>query len=379
MSARRKEDRFSFAAAVNVKTTRCQLARAHALTMVQAMGYKYFCSCPVASWPLPYIFASAEAAHTIDMPSQCPAKHGCTFAPRSDGFGSMYGGVLVAFAWCVAQNRTFCVPDLQDRTFHGADILDVWKAVGGPWLGPPAPSGMHLLESREDCVKEKRTCHRTERIYDGCNCPSDPACDFGHACGAGYAANPASVRFVREAAQASYRQAEKIRSGSERTNPAAVVHSRPLQIAVHIRRDDVTHYYNKEKPTKKPTGNDTATAMCLNRLYGNHHNAAIHVFSDEKDPDSFGTLLRTLTPEAHAAIRFHLSESLPISLRHMIAADVFVMAKSTLSWTAAFISAGRVYQPTADMSPTELAEYEHYWNNWTPTLPLQLVREVGRC
>ena len=313
------------------------------------------------------------------MPSQCPAKHGCTFAPRSDGFGSMYGGVLVAFAWCVAQNRTFCVPDLQDRTFHGADILDVWKAVGGPWLGPPAPSGMHLLESREDCVKEKRTCHRTERIYDGCNCPSDPACDFGHACGAGYAANPASVRFVREAAQASYRQAEKIRSGSERTNPAAVVHSRPLQIAVHIRRDDVTHYYNKEKPTKKPTGNDTATAMCLNRLYGNHHKATIHVFSDEKDPDSFGTLLRTLTPEAHAAIRFHLSESLPISLRHMIAADVFVMAKSTLSWTAAFLSAGRVYQPTADMSPTELAEYEHYWNNWTPTLPLQLVREVGRC
>ena len=69
----------------------------------------------VASWPLPYIFASAEAAHTIDMPSQCPAKHGCTFAPRSDGFGSMYGGVLVAFAWCVAQNRTFCVPDLQDQ------------------------------------------------------------------------------------------------------------------------------------------------------------------------------------------------------------------------------------------------------------------------
>ena len=344
------------------------------------MHHGTFCSrTRRASWPIPYIFASAEAAHTIDMPSQCPAKHGCTFAPRSDGFGSMYGGVVVAFAWCVAQNRTFCVPDLQDRTFHGADILDVWKAVGGPWLGPPAPSGMHLLESREDCVKEKRTCHRTERIYDGCNCPSDPACDFGHACGAGYAANPASVRFVREAAQASYRQAEKIRSGSERTNPAAVVHSRPLQIAVHIRRDDVTHYYNKEKPTKKPTGNDTATAMCLNRLYGNHHHATIHVFSDEKDPDSFGTLLRTLTPEAHAAIRFHLSESLPISLRHMIAADVFVMAKSTLSWTAAFLSAGRVYQPTADMSPTELAEYEHYWNNWTPTLPLQLVREVGRC
>ena len=220
------------------------------------MHHGTFCSrTRRASWPIPYIFASAEAAHTIDMPSQCPAKHGCTFAPRSDGFGSMYGGVLVAFAWCVAQNRTFCVPDLQDRTFHGADILDVWKAVGGPWLGPPAPSGMHLLQSREDCVKEKRTCHRTERIYDGCNCPSDPACDFGHACGAGYAANPASVRFVREAAQASYRQAEKIRSGSERTNPAAVVHSRPLQIAVHIRRDDVTHYYNKEKPTKKPTGN----------------------------------------------------------------------------------------------------------------------------
>ena len=116
--------------------------------------------------------------------------------------------------------------------------------------------------------------------------------------------------------------------------------------------------------------------MCLNRLYGNHRSATIHVFSDEKDPDSFGTLLRTLTPEAHAAIRFHLSESLPISLRHMIAADVFVMAKSTLSWTAAFLSAGRVYQPTADLSPTGLQSTSTIGTTGLD-LPLQLCVKSG--
>ena len=65
--------------------------------------------------------------------------------------------------------------------------------------------------------------------------------------------------------------------------------------------------------------------------------ASVHIFSEGAQQD-FGPLLKV------PRVRFHLNTPIDSTFHHLVSADALVMAKSTLSDCAAFLSEGRVFE-----------------------------------
>ena len=80
---------------------------------------------------------------------------------------------------------------------------------------------------------------------------------------------------------------------------------------------------------------------------------AVHIFSEGLSPAEFGPIGKL--PHVH----FHLNEPLAETFHHLVHGDALVMAASTLSDVAAWLSAGRGGRIFAHPAASGLLQYVH--------------------
>lgn len=100
-----------------------------------------------------------------------------------------------------------------------------------------------------------------------------------------------------------------------------------INVAIHVRRGDVRRGY-------RFTENESILAIY--RQLAAREDCNFHLFS-QGEPEDF---------RAFEGAELYLDEDLFLTFHHMVMADVLVMAKSSLSYTAAMLSDGvKIYEP----------------------------------
>ncbi|KAL1518549.1 hypothetical protein AB1Y20_002838 [Prymnesium parvum] len=223
---------------------------------------------------------------TASAPSSCPERS-VTACCKGDGFGAQYLALMSVFAYSLAANLTFC-PTSWAHVQHGVDSLDaghgalsMFAFVGGPLYGPPA-----LPHTR-----------KVETMY---------ASFEKHASGTD------AIARIRAHYFATPRPALKYFAAARKT------------VAVHVRRGDVT-----PKDEQRWTSIEQIAACVEKVLDELQQPAAVHVFSDGSAEQLAGLERFNAT--------VHLRDNVKAAFHHMVQADALVMAKSSLSGTAAIL------------------------------------------
>ena len=107
-----------------------------------------------------------------------------------------------------------------------------------------------------------------------------------------------------------------------------------IDIAIHIRRGDVV------KNTFGPGKIDRFTdenfyKEIIKKLLAKYPNYIIHIYSQGKVED--------FSIKEHSRLRFHLNEDLITTFHSLVKAKIFIMAKSSLSYSAGILNENKVY------------------------------------
>jgi hypothetical protein len=112
-----------------------------------------------------------------------------------------------------------------------------------------------------------------------------------------------------------------------------------VRVSVHVRRGDVS-----QAMTSRYT-NNTETLRFMEQVQRDIQNANLsrpvtfHIYS-EGEKASFDDIVQAYGSDR---VFLHLNEDLKVTIHDMACADVFLMAKSGFSYSAALLSAGQVY------------------------------------
>lgn len=217
----------------------------------------------------------------------CP-KNGVTACCKGDGFGAQYLAMMSVFAYSIANNVTFC-PTPWSHIQHGVDAMDdgngavsMFSFVGGHLYGPPALPNTRKIETLYSQFES-------------------------------YAKHTDAIARIRAFYAATPKPALRYFSASSKA------------IAVHVRRGDVT-----PKDADRWTSIEKVAACTAKtiQLFGNQ-SITVHVFSDGTPEQLSG--LQSFHPQ------LHLRDNVRTAFHHMVQADVFIMAKSSLSGTVAIL------------------------------------------
>ena len=231
---------------------------------------------------------SGQSGTTVDS---CPA-NAITARTRTDGFGAQYAAMMSIFSWARLLGRPFCVSPWASLA-HGANTSALFSLVGGLRYGPLAtPHTFAVTERHAELARRRHAANSTAW---------DPLLR------AHYHNSPAKPRL----------------RWFSKGGP---------HLAVHVRRGDVSLL-----TPGRFTTNGLITKCVIHALRRMPRSTVVHIFSEGRHTD-FGSLLRV------PHVRFHLNEPLEVTFHHLVSADALIMAKSTLSDCAAFLSAGRVFE-----------------------------------
>jgi len=226
---------------------------------------------------------------------RCPDEHAVTAAGKHDGFGAQFAATISVFGYAIITGQTYCTTEWQrmEHLANNVTAMDWFRFVGGHLYGPPA------------------TAHTTKKQFAHGEADNQ------------YAHHPDIAARVR----AAYWATPKPRLVFYEAAPDEI------HLAVHVRRGDVKYpsfRYNKDSQISNCVN---AIVPLLREEYPQRSGVRVHVFSEGNESAfhfGFNASMHLSTPEAEA---FH----------HLVAADALVIATSTFSWTAAFISVGRVF------------------------------------
>ena len=219
---------------------------------------------------------------------------------KGDGFGAQYLALMSVFAYSLAANLTFCTTPW-GHVQHGVDALDggngaasMFDFVGGPLYGPPALPTTRKVDSMHAEFEQNANYETFARIRALYNASPRPP-----------------LRYFAAAAPSG---------GGTGTGSGG-----GKSIAVHVRRGDVT-----PKDTERWT-EITEIAACVGRVIEELDGAevTVHIFSD-------GTAEQLAGLQHHHPV-LHLRDNIKTAFHHMVEADALVMAKSSLSGTAAIL------------------------------------------
>eukprot|EP00966_Prymnesium_polylepis_P258922 5980464-Prymnesium_polylepis.1 len=233
---------------------------------------------------------------TCGMAAPCPST-AITMRGRVDGFGAQYAATMSVYSWARRSGRPYCAtpwPYLQ----HDGNASALYALVGGHRYGPPATSATegatekHIELSRARFGANETAWHLSLRTHYHHSAAPKPQLQWG-------APGP--------------------------------------HVAVHVRRGDVSMSVT---PLRFTTNGLIARCVMnvLARMSGRGApKPSVHIFSQGRAAD-FGSLLKV------PRVRLHLNTPLESTFHHLVSADALVMAKSTLSDCAAFLSEGRIFQ-----------------------------------
>lgn len=210
-----------------------------------------------------------------------------TAADRSDGFGAQYSAMISVYAWSVMMNMTYCHTPWKQMA-HGVNASKMFSFVGGHLYGDRANNSKSVnVEPTHAVIKGKY------RYFPKI------AKDVGNH----YFTSP---------------------------KPRLEWNSSETNLAVHIRRGDVNER-NKNRWTEP-----SAIARCIGLIQKRHGPCRLHIFTE----GSAG--LEYLLPFNPT---FYIDTDVQTAFHHMVMADILVIAKSSFTWAAAFLSNATIYAP----------------------------------
>lgn len=204
-----------------------------------------------------------------------------------DGFGAQYAAMISVFALSRRLNITYCATPWTVMG-HNIDPIKMYQFVGGDAYGPLANN-------------------TTTPFFDA------------HSQAKGYYEKDHLIHTTVRAAYFKY------------AKPPLLWNQSSFNIAVHIRRGDV----HSETTDRWVEPQDIL--RCVASVLKRHPSSSLHVYSEGSK--SSLSYLDEFNPV------FHLESDLKSTFHHMVMADAFIMAKSSLSWSASFISTGIIYSP----------------------------------
>ena len=268
-----------------------------------------------------------------------------TMCCRKDGFGSQYMALISVYTFAAFTNRTFCA-----SPFHAVghftkrgrvvalDAQDLHNFVGGPSFGPiAAPTTPTKFSAAPELL-------------------SNPA--------------PGAVPYhqVADLARRYYDAAGR--------KPALYHFQRGrYNVVLHLRAGDVTpggtlHALQELNNRSKWTPSARVASCVRTVMQRAPQSAVLHVFS-QGNLSEFGFLERwkpVLHVEAptNAAIARADTASVTASIKsvfhHMVEADSLIIARSSLSIAAGFLSKGRVFSTDLACSAAGKCTSTHSWN-----------------
>lgn len=274
-------------------TTRCEFVYCRGCTPCIAMHNTTY-GCPMDSLAAPTV----------------------TMCCRNDGFGAQYLALISVYAFSVLARRTFCgapfhvVPHFAAQGAAMAlDASKLFAFVGGDNFGP------HASQS----TPAKRN-----------------------------AANEIST--VAPSLQPYHAVVDRVRSWYEAATPKPVLRhfiGSSYNVALHIRLGDIAPSGAVPKP--ELIASESEIVACVRRvMHRAPQHAVLHVFS-QGSLSEFAFLRRWkaiihLDSASNASARAQTEEVMSI-FHHMVQADALIIARSSLSITAGYLSRGHVYVP----------------------------------
>lgn len=230
-----------------------------------------------------------------DAVDACPP-HAITMRGRQDGFGAHLAAMISVYSWAKRRRVPYCSSRWR-RVEHASNGSNLFDFVGGPRYGPAATaSTSSVLEMHAQLA-------------------------------AAAAWKPNASRWAPDARR-YYHETPK--------PPLSWYGMGAHHMAVHVRRGDVS--YARYPGRFTPLGLIAQCVVGALRRLAPKRAAHVHVFSEGRAAD-----FEMLTLVPNAKVHLHLGAPLMATFHHMAMADSLVMASSTLSDTAAFLSRGRVF------------------------------------
>ena len=219
----------------------------------------------------------------------CPSD-GLTARGRRDGFGAQYSAMVSVFVYAARSNRSYCATPWTTMQ-HGLDASRMFKFIGGAAFGPRATD-------------------------------ATPAMADAHARGIFPERRDAASLAFRREIRRFYDAAPKPNLAWFRSTPSCASHK---QIAVHVRRGDIGDGRSEAAPSE--------ILGCVAALRARHPCSTVHVMSEGN-----ATALQYL-----GDVRLHVNEGVEETFHHMVHADALLVASSTFSGIASYLSRGEAW------------------------------------
>ena len=262
---------------------------------------------------------------------QCPQSNSITLEQRIDGFGAHYSALISVFAYAKYYGIPYCITSWNKIMAHDVDGENLFDFIGGKLYGPPANVNTTRFEHKHIDMSFK---------YQ-------------------------DLKDTWELVRSFYFSTEKPALDWYKDESA-------FHIAVHVRRGDI-------HPNKKDSGwvldgemvnvgrytNDDVISRCVHTIAASpkHKGKTIYVHLVSEGPvNKFRSLIDKLSKRDIKAVKLHLNIDLRVAFHHLVSADALVMAKSSLSWAAAYVSAGEIYSTYRRNHRIQLCDLEDLIN-----------------
>mmetsp|Transcript_18687 Transcript_18687/g.22947 ORF Transcript_18687/g.22947 Transcript_18687/m.22947 type:complete len:308 (-) Transcript_18687:340-1263(-) len=244
-------------------------------------------------WPFTHMDFNEEAVCHSD---------GITSKGHADGFGAQYAAMISVFAYSFEINVPYCHTPWTHLAHNNRSTMkkanNLFRFVGGHLLGMKAEGNITVILDAHQQMDTK------------------------------YFRYPEVPQKIR----AAYWAVPK--------PPLLYFKKEIFNLAVHIRRGDVGP--NMDRKNQGRYTSDESLSRCLSKIVPNlrsqyKRDVGIHIFS-EGSIDDFNVSL----VHSNVQIQFHLNAGVALTFHHLVVADALVIAHSSFSITAAFVSIGRV-------------------------------------
>ena len=260
-----------------------------------------------------------------------------------DGFGSVFSGVINSFLSARVRNLTYCVTRWPHGFYAGINGTSMFEFVGGPLYGPLAlnitpasPRGTGVGRVVPEFKGRRGSSHpgwhgSILSWFDDWGC------------------SPAAVTAIADLRK-FYFSARK-----PRLIWYTAVSDGPT-LALHIRQQHAKHH-----PTQLNASTVVACVRnAVHTMAATSHqppaSVALHVFSEGGSETL--AYLQEFSPQLHLSLQpsseelwkvasgstiSSQTEKLQLTFHHMVAANGLIVARSTMSWSAALMSKGRIF------------------------------------
>jgi hypothetical protein len=270
-----------------------------------------------------------DSFQPAELTRECP-ENGITMYGMMDrdGFGSTYAAMLGVYMYAALQNRTYCTTQWT-HTSHGVRMDEMFQWVGGSEFGPPATSQTERAAWCVDWTESDHYTHERQQLF---NEAREHIRDY-------------YFERTKGDGEVGKRLLAYSKSAHESLNLLGEGDGRSETVAWHIRRGDVgpqshTLWYLSNADISKA-------------LIGLHKAYSVHVvhFISEGVKNDFQTVIDTCTALDIECV-WHLNSPIPAAHYSLSIADILVVARSTFSGTASFLSQGKVFTAT-QLIPSE--------------------------